>query len=85
MDITIAIPDEIGARWSEVDVGRRALEAFALEEFRVGHLTEAELRRLLGFATRSALDAFLKARHVYTDLDSRDLDQDRRDLSRLGL
>ena len=29
---------------------RRALEALALEEYRSGHLTEAELQKLLGFA-----------------------------------
>jgi hypothetical protein len=34
------------------DLSRRALEALALEEYRSGHLTEAELQKLLGFGTR---------------------------------
>src|ERR1700736_4223134 len=32
------------------DLSRRALEALALDEYKLGHLTTAELRRLLGFA-----------------------------------
>ncbi|QRE75169.1 UPF0175 family protein [Methylobacterium aquaticum] len=64
---------------------RRALEGHALEQFRAGRLTQPELRRLLGFGTRTALDAFLKERGVYTDDDHADLMQDLRDLDRLGL
>jgi hypothetical protein len=41
----------------------------ALEEFRLGHLTKPELRRLLGFGTRDALDGFLKA-HDMLALDA---------------
>ena len=66
-------------------MARRALEAIAVEEFRTGKLTQAELRKVLGFGTRGALDACLKARSIYTDCDSEDLDQERRDLDRLGL
>ena len=66
-----------------VGVARRAPEAIAVEEFRIGNLTQAELRTVLGFGTRGALDACLEARSVYTD--SEDLDQERRDPDRLGL
>ena len=87
MNITVPIPDELGRRLVAAgdDIARRALEAFAVEEFRVGNLSQSELRDMLGFATRGSLDAFLKARHVYMDLDMSDLDQERRDLDRLGL
>ncbi|TGE01226.1 hypothetical protein [Methylobacterium nonmethylotrophicum] len=64
---------------------RRALEDCAVEEFRAGLLTPPELRRRLGFGTRTMLDAFLKERGVYTDHDDADLMQDLRDLDRLGL
>ena len=84
MDFTVTLPAEIVDRLRGVDISRRALEAFAIEEFRIGHLTSAELCRTLGFATRGALDTFLKERGVYSDLDAEDLDQDRRDLDRLG-
>ncbi|MGI4764508.1 MAG: UPF0175 family protein [Janthinobacterium lividum] len=87
MNITVPIPDDLGRRLAATgdDIARRALEAFAVEEFRVGNLSQAELRRVLGFATRGALDAFLKTRHVYTDIDMGDLDRERRDLDNLGL
>jgi hypothetical protein len=35
------------------DLPRRALEAFALEEYKSGHVTKMELRRLLGFSTQA--------------------------------
>jgi len=37
------------------DLSRRALEALAIEEFKNGHITKPELRRLLGFQTRYQL------------------------------
>ena len=64
---------------------RRALEALALEEFRLGHLTKPELRRLLGFGTRDALDGFLKSHDVFEPYSLDDLARERRDLQRLGL
>jgi hypothetical protein len=85
MNITVAIPDEIVDRLGGADIARRALEAFGVEEFRAGRLTLPELRHLLGFSTRSALDAFLKARQVYSPFNMDDLNQDRLDLDRLGL
>ena len=54
------------------------------EEFRQGRLTQPELRRLLGFATRQALDAVLKAHIVYMSYSLEDLEKDRDDLRRLG-
>jgi predicted HTH domain antitoxin len=87
MNLTLPIPDDIGQRLGSGgdDLSRRALEAFAVEEYRAGHLTLAELRRLLGFGTRAALDGFLKARGVFEEFTLDDLDQDLRDLRRVGL
>jgi hypothetical protein len=86
MDVTIRIPDEFARRLVASGVlSRRALEALAIDEFRLGHLTSAELRRLLGFATREALNRFLKAHGVYTPYTLDDLEQERQDLQRLGL
>lgn len=85
MDVTIRIPDDIAGRLgAEGDLPRRALEALAVQEFRFGRLTKGELRELLGFATRQALDGFLKARDVYIPFTLDDLEQDRNDLDRLG-
>jgi hypothetical protein len=85
MDVTIYIPDDLATRLGTAgDLPRRVLEALAVEEFRLGHLTQPELRRLLGFATRQALDAFLKAHDIYISYTVGDLDHDRDDLRLLG-
>jgi predicted HTH domain antitoxin len=69
MNLTVEIPDELAGRLNAAggDLSRRALEALALEEYKSGHLTEDELRRLLGFGTRYRLDGFLKAHGVLID------------------
>src|SRR3954451_13671774 len=84
MDVMIHIPDDLASRLGS-DLSRRALEALALEEFRRGRLTGPELRQLLGFATRAALDGFLKAHGVFLEYGIEDLERDREDLRRLGL
>jgi hypothetical protein len=87
MQVTVDIPDDVAARLTAFggDLSRRTLEALALEEYKCGHLTKPELRRLLGFGTRDALDGFLKAHHVYEPYSLDDLARERRDLERLGL
>jgi Uncharacterised protein family (UPF0175) len=66
------------------DLSRRVLEALALDEYRLAHLSTGELRRLLGFSTGAALDGLLKTHGVSIDYTLEDLEQDRRDLSRVG-
>ena len=85
MDITLHIPDELARLLGSTDeIERRALEALALEEYKFGHLTKPELRRLLGFGTRAKLDEFLKAHDVFEPYTLDDLERERRDLERLG-
>jgi len=43
-----------------------------------------ELRRLLGFGTRDALDGFLKTHEIFEPHSLDDLARERRDLERLG-
>ena len=87
MNLTLEIPDDLAQRLSVGgdDLSRRALESFALNEYRSNHLTKAELRRLLGFDTRYELDGFLKAHDVWADVIIEDLRQDLRDLESLGI
>ena len=86
MNVTVLIPDDFAARFgTAAEVGRRALEALALEEYRAGRLSTAELRRVLGFGSRGELDGFLKARGIYEDYTPEDLERERRTLDRLGL
>jgi predicted HTH domain antitoxin len=79
MSVTIDLPEEIEQQleteWG--DLPRRALEAVALEGYRSGALTLAQLRRLLGFETRMEADAFLKQHGVYLDYTEADLERDR--------
>jgi len=84
--VTLPIPDELAARLGEAgDVSRRALEAFAADEYRAGRLTHPELRSLLGFATHAELDGFLKARGIFEDYTQSDLAGERQTLDQLGL
>jgi hypothetical protein len=86
MNLIVEIPDDVAQRLAAAggDLSRRALEALALEEYKQGHLTKPELRRLLGFGTRDALDGFLKAHDVFEPYSLDDLERERRDLQRLG-
>jgi predicted HTH domain antitoxin len=86
MNLTVEIPDDLVGRLTAAggDLSRRALEALALEEFRSGHITKAELRRLLGFGTRYELDGFLKAHAVWIDYTVEDFQRELQDLKRLG-
>ena len=84
-EITVRIPDDLARRLGTGgEVERRVLEALALDEFKLGHLSRAELRRLLGFDTRAKLDEFLTAHEVFGTYTPEDLERDRRDLQRLG-
>jgi hypothetical protein len=86
MNVTLPIPDELAARLGEAgDVSRRALEAFAADEYRAGRLSRPELRSLLGFATHAELDGFLKARGIFEDYTQSDLARERQTLDQLGL
>jgi hypothetical protein len=83
-EITVRIPDALARLiGSTGDVERRVLEALALEEFKLGHLTTAELRRVLGFETRYELDGFLKAHEMYEPHTLDDLERERGDLAAL--
>ena len=84
MSVTIELPEEI-ERQLETEWGnlpRRALEAVALEGYRSGALTLAQLRRILDFETRMEADAFLKQHGVYLEYSVEDLKRDREALER---
>ena len=88
MTVTIQIPDNVARdlAGSGGDLSRRALEAFALEEYRGGRLSKPAMRELLGFPTRDQLDGFLKSHEVVEDLPTLDdLERERQDLISLGL
>jgi hypothetical protein len=61
------------------DPSRSPLEAFALDEFKAGHITQPELRRMLGLA-RIRMDGFLKCHGIYEGVTLEDVDRDIADL-----
>ena len=86
MDVTVHIPDDIAARLAQsgADLPRRALEGLALEEYKNGHLTKPELRKMLGLG-RIALDGFLKSHNIFDNYTLEDFEEERRALKELGL
>src|SRR5580658_1336657 len=86
MNLTVEIPDDVAQRLSAVggDLSRRALEALVAEEYKQGHLTKPDLRRLLGLETSDQIDGFLKAHDVWIDYTLQDLERERASLQRLG-
>ena len=86
MTITLDILDEMAERLQGEGstLPRRALEAFAAEEYRQGRLYKPDLRRLLGFETSDQIDTFLRAHEVWIDYTMEDLERERAGLRRLG-
>lgn len=73
MEITVQLPDDIGQR---PDPGRVALEAFVIEGYRSGALSNAQAGELLGLS-RLGFEGFLKERQVSEHAyDVEDLDRD---------
>jgi hypothetical protein len=78
MNVLITIPDDISrkleAQWQ--DVAQRAKEALAIDAYRAGVLTEAEVQRMLNLASRWQVDELLKRARAYLDYTEADLQQD---------
>jgi hypothetical protein len=86
MNVTVRIPDDFAERLARegVDLGRQALEALVLENFRAGRMTTDELGELLGLNSLDQIDAFLKARGVYESLSEDEVLGEAAGLARLG-
>ena len=83
MDVTLHIPDAFAQRLKAAgaDISRRALEALALEEDKLGHHTTADLCGLLGLGTPAEMDGFLKAHGVSGTAMLDDQKRERQDLA----
>jgi hypothetical protein len=76
--ITLTLPEDIAAHLAEQgDLPRVALEGLALEGYRTGKLSSAQVRRMLGFRTRLQVHEFLKQHQLPLHYDQADLEQDR--------
>ncbi len=73
MTVTVSLPDEILLQDSD-EVSRRVLEQVALDGFKSGQLTTAQVRRILGLASRLEVYDFLAAHGVpWVDYDEEEL------------
>jgi hypothetical protein len=75
LQVTIELPDELAEqiRKNSGDIGRRMLEAFAVESYRSGTLTGWQVQQLLGLKNRFELDAFLKQSGVFREYTAEEL------------
>ena len=78
MTITLNIPEDIARQLAArgEDPARAALEGLAAEEYRSGALTEEQIRRMLGFETRTEVHAFLKKHNIYLNYSTADFKDD---------
>ena len=78
MKIAVELPEDIAARlegkWG--DLSRAAREAIAIEGYRSGALSQSQVQRLLGLASRWEADALLKRAGVYLEYTEKDLDRE---------
>ena len=86
-NVSIAIPDDVmqqlEGQWR--DVPRHVLEAVAIEAYRMGVLTSAEIQRMLQLQSRWDVEALLKRAQAYIDYTETDLEQDLQTLDRLSV
>lgn len=86
MTITLHIPDDAAAdlcrAWGD-NLDRAALEAIAVEGYRSGKLSLAQVGRLLGFDNRWDTEAWLGERGVACNYSLDDLQADRLSLDRV--
>lgn len=85
MEIAIHLPDDIARELPWQDIPRHLLEQIALEGYQSGHLSEEQVRRLLGYETRLEVHGFFKDHDVPLRYSLEDLEKDRAAHRRLGL
>ena len=78
MNVQLQIPDDLARiiQIKQPDLSRAALEALALEGYRSDRLSEAQVRRMLGFRTRMQVHAFLKVHNVHLNYSTDELEKD---------
>jgi predicted HTH domain antitoxin len=78
VNVAIEIPDDIGrvlaARTG--GVSRAVLEAVAVEAYRPGAITTAQVRQMLGLGSRWETESFLRRAEAYHDYTMDDLERD---------
>jgi hypothetical protein len=76
VSVKVAIPDDV-LTGQNGEISYRILEEFALEGFKSGQLTIAQMRRILGLETRTQAHEFLAAHGVpWVDYDEAELQRE---------
>jgi predicted HTH domain antitoxin len=88
VNIAIDIPDDIGLALAAQSggVSRAVLEAVAIEAYRSGAITPAQVQQMLGMHSRWDTESFLRRAEAFHDYTMDDLERDIaaiRDASRL--
>jgi hypothetical protein len=85
MQITIELPEEIGnqlqQKWDNLP--QKILESLALEAYRQGLMTSAQIQTMLNFSSRWQTEQFLKENQAYLDYTETDLADDLETLNKL--
>jgi Uncharacterised protein family (UPF0175) len=80
VQVTIELPSDIAEQLQQKwgDVSRHILETIAVEGYRAGQLTTAQVREMLGYDTPMELDALLQRASVFRNPgeDEDELEQD---------
>lgn len=78
MLITIEIPEEIGSQLQQSwqNIPQKLTEALAVEGYRSGIMTSAQIQQLLKFSSRWETEQFLKNAQAYLDYTEEDLLED---------
>jgi hypothetical protein len=78
MNVAIEIPDEIGRALGAHagDVSRAVLEAVAIEAYRSGTITPAQVQQMLGLRSRWETESFLRRAGAHHDYTMDDLERD---------
>ena len=78
MHIEIEVPEDMArhleAKWG--NLSHRAAETLAVEAYREGLLTEAQVQQMLNLSSRWSVEALLRRSRVYLDYTDADLDHD---------
>jgi len=78
VNVAIEIPDDIGRLLAGQagDLSRAVLEAVAVEAYRSGAITPAQVLRMLGLRSRWQTESFLRRAEAHHDYTMDDLERD---------
>jgi predicted HTH domain antitoxin len=78
VNVAIEIPDDIGRvlAGQTGDVSRAVLEAVAIEAYRSGTITPAQVQQMLGLRSRWETESLLRRAEAHHDYTTDDLERD---------